>query len=117
MTAAPVMSITDELIAELEAAANSAEGSGESWYTASSVSRFPMFEADEEVVALASPSVIRALLAERAELKRRATQGDWLIEYMASERDDLDDTLMEGCSDNRPHVLRSIIDAAMQAAQ
>lgn len=83
MTTSPVVSVTDELIAELE------QYSG-------------------------VPS-IAALLAERAELKRRATQGDWLIEYMASEREDLDDNLVAGCSDNNPDVLRLAIDAAMQS--
>ena len=116
MTTSPVVTITDELIAELEAAAS---------YCVTEVIRshpwseqdFDLLRADERYVRAASPELVRALLAERAELKRRAAQGDWLIEYMASEREDLDDTLMEGCSDNQPHALRSIIDAAMQAAQ
>lgn len=78
MSTAPVMSITDELIAELEAATMAAEGSGESWYTADSVSRFPMFAADKAIVVLASPAVIRALLTERAGLKRDAEQRQWV---------------------------------------
>jgi hypothetical protein len=186
MTVAPVMSITEELIAELERLAGKATG-GDWEYRLGLISTMPghdgsvpiavapnspknwrgQRDTNMQYIAAANPAVIRALLAERAELKadidqyakafdalagrlgkaciatgevqatnnlqelfawlepalaeraelkRRAAQGDWLIEYMASERDDLDDTLMEGCSDNRPHVLRSIIDA-MQAAQ
>lgn len=60
---------------------------------------------------------IRTLRAENAELRKDAERGNWLIEYMASEREDLDDTLMEGCSDNRPHVLRSIIDSIMEQSK
>lgn len=94
MTAAPVMSITEELIAELERDFSALTD--------------PV-EFGTEMVRKAA--TICALLAERAELKRRAAQGDWLIKYMASEREDLDDTLMMGCSENQPDVLRSIIDA------
>lgn len=94
MTAAPVMSITDELIAELE-------------YTAS----------QNHAYVPVNPPAMRALLAERAELKRDAERGNWLIDYLASEREDLDDTLMMGCSENQPDVLRSIIDAAMVDSQ
>lgn len=46
-----------------------------------------------------------------------AARGTWLIEYMASEREDLDDTLMMGCSENRPDILRSIIDKQIIAAR
>ena len=119
--------ITDELVAELELAAFKAtKGNwctdGASWVCASdsdqlnngfvlAICEGPDANNNAEYMAQSGPLVVQALLAERAELKRRAAQGDWLIEYMASEREDLDDTLMEGCSDNRPHVLRTIIDA------
>lgn len=55
MSAAPVMSITDELIAELESVASD---------------DFPLSAIDTET--------LRALLAERAELKRDAERYAWL---------------------------------------
>ena len=77
-TAAPVMSITDELVAELEAAAS---------YCVTEVIRshpwseqeFDLLRADERYVRAASPEFVLALLAERAELIKDRERLDWLI--------------------------------------
>lgn len=56
MTTSPIMSVTDELIAELEAACN------------------------EEPIVELGRTTIRRLLSERAELKRDAERYRWLRE-------------------------------------
>lgn len=150
MTAAPVMSITDELIAELEAAANacgpmlldSAETltpadagviecpvcSGEGYASlendycnfdnhAIGVQFYGIgggFGAGERYFRAANPAVIRALLAERAELMRDAERYRWLRENVKTEfyGDQLAD--MFTCTGAK---IDKLVDAAMQAAQ
>ena len=123
MTAALVMSITDELIAELEAAAS---------YCVTEVIRshpwseqdFDLLRADERYVRAASPELVRALLAERAELKRDA------VRYRhASKRESDGDVDICICkvgwnsSGSADYAIltgdnaHTAIDAAMQAAQ
>lgn len=100
MTTAPVMSITDELIAELEQRCRSI---------------FPL-EVNREAIL--------ALLAERAELKKDAERLDWLIsdEAIVVELKQMQryhvawPALAESQSDCFMSP-REAIDAAMQAAQ
>lgn len=96
MTASPVMSITEELVAELEALASKATPGN--WTTdgaACVVAKdsdqlngghgLAFCEGPDELknakyMAKASPLVIRALLAERAELIRDRERLNWLSE-------------------------------------
>lgn len=97
MTAALVMSITDELVAELEK---------EAWLCDSDTSMFM------------EPAVVVALLAERAELKRDAARYRWL-RYRIENKGDMviakcSEWAIESWSGDAPD---DAIDAAMQAAQ
>jgi hypothetical protein len=73
MTAAPVMSITEELVAELEAAANAAIEARVA-YTCTNATGLEMRRTLIVFQDSANPAVIRALLAERAELKKCADE-------------------------------------------
>ena len=167
MSAAPVMSITDELIAELEAAANacgpmlidSAETltpanagviecpvcSGEGYSSlendycnfdnhAIGVQFYGIgseFGAGERYFRAANPSVIRALLAERAELKRQVEGLKDTLAGASMWMKDVTDKVLypvslggsdyvartaEGLGSCTPELFKTI-DAAMQAAQ
>lgn len=98
MTTSPVMGITDELVSELEALASKATmgnwcTDGLTWVCAKDSDQLnggyvlaccegPDDFANAEYMAKASPLVIRALLAERAELKRDAERYRWLRQSM-----------------------------------
>jgi hypothetical protein len=89
-----VISVTDELVAELEALASKATPGnwatdGDTWVCANdsdqlnngfvlAICEGPDKLKNAEYMAKASPLVIRALLAERAELKRDAERYRWL---------------------------------------
>lgn len=72
MTTPLVMSVTDELVAELEALASECGQHGANWYEPHHMEAFPEYACDQDFVVAASPATILALLAERAELKRDA---------------------------------------------
>ena len=72
MTTSPVVSVTDELVAELEALASECGQHGTNWYEPRHMAAFPEYACDQDFVVAASPATILALLAERAELKRDA---------------------------------------------
>lgn len=72
MTTGIVVSVTDELVAELEALANECGQHGANWYEPRHMAAFPEYPCDQDFVVAASPATILALLAERAELKRDA---------------------------------------------
>jgi hypothetical protein len=55
------------------------------------------------------------LVAHIEALRVDAGRGNWLIEYMASARTDLDDLLVESCASDNPASLRAAIDTAMQS--
>jgi hypothetical protein len=104
MTAAPVMSITDELITELE-------------YTAS----------QNHAYVPVNPPAMRALLAERAELVRDRERLDWLVKeeaFLAEIYCSSGGTMFALCWPNLSswqadhfNSPREAIDAALQAAQ
>lgn len=85
MSTPPVMSINDELLAELEAAANAAtpgpwtseiEGghlnvASEDWYLLQLHADQPRYIEDSKFVAAANPATIIALLAHIADLKQQ----------------------------------------------
>jgi hypothetical protein len=84
----------------------------------------PEFGAGERYFRAASPATITALIteirtlrAENAELRKDAGRGNWLIEYMASARTDLDEDLVSGCAEDNPQKLRDAIDTAMEQAK
>lgn len=78
MTTSPVMSVTDEMVAELDALAGEAcQYSPEDWFSADSLWS-AMEKDDAAYVEKASPWLIRALLAERAELLRDAGRYRWI---------------------------------------
>ncbi len=98
MTTSPVMSITDELVAELEALASKATPGPWEWdgrevdeegyvyipecsYLVGAICLADNYEGyhdDCDFMAAANPSVIRALLAERAELNKDRQRLDYL---------------------------------------
>ena len=112
MTTSPVVTITDELIAELEAAAS---------YCVTEVIRshpwseqdFDLLRADERYVRAASPELVRALLAERAQLKRDAGRYWWLNDSPHS----FGILRAMSTGDLTGPMVDDAIDAAMQAAQ
>ena len=99
MTTGLVISVTDELVAELEALASKATPGnwatdGDTWVCANdsdqlnngfvlAICEGPDKLKNAEYMANASPLVIRALLAERAELLRDAERYRWLREQKA----------------------------------
>ena len=92
MTTSPVISVTDELIADLDALANFYE------------SKIVRMTQDE----------LRSLLAERAELKRDALRIDWL----ASASNQIGNVqLPKEIVMGNIHSLRDAIDAAMLVSQ
>lgn len=79
MTTSPVMSITEELVAELEALASECGQHGTNWYEPRHMEAFPEYACDQDFVVAASPATILALLAERAELNRDAGRLEWMM--------------------------------------
>lgn len=98
MTTSPVMSVNDELVAELEALASKATG-GDWEYRLGLIRTMPdsdgyvpiavapnapknwrgQRDTNMQYIAAAKPDVLRVLLAERAQLKRDAERLSWLI--------------------------------------
>lgn len=78
MTTSPVMGITDELVAELEALAGECGQHGTNWYEPRHMAAFPEYACDQDFVIAASPATILALLDEREELLRDAERLNWL---------------------------------------
>lgn len=78
MTTGLVVSVTDELVAELEALANECGQHGSNWYEPRHMAEFPEYACDQDFVVAASPATILALLADRAELLRDAERYRWL---------------------------------------
>lgn len=72
MSNALAVSVTDELVAELEALASECGQHGTNWYEPRHMVVFPEYACDQDFVVAASPATILALLEERAELKRDA---------------------------------------------
>ena len=71
MSNAPVVSITDELVAELEALAGECGQHGTNWYEPRHMAAFPEYACDQDFVIAASPATILALLRERAEMQQQ----------------------------------------------
>lgn len=81
MTTSPVTTLTDELLADLEASASYCVTEvirSHSW----SEQEFDLLRADERYVRAASPELVVALLAERAELKKDAERLQKLADSM-----------------------------------
>lgn len=106
-TTSPVMSITDEQIAEIEALASDAcQYAGQDWFTAPDLSAW-FADDDALFMAAASPFVVRALISRLRAAERDAARYRWLREdrgYFPEEEglrggDELDtaiDTAMKG---------------------
>ena len=71
MSTSPVMSLTDELVAELEALAGECGQHGTNWYEPCHMAAFPEYACDQDFVIAASPATILALLRERAEMQQQ----------------------------------------------
>ena len=116
MSNALAVSVTDELVAELEALAGECGQHGANWYEPHHMEAFPEYACDQDFVVAASPATILALLAERAELKRDAERFRWLIRQAwfqsAMDRYDIDDG---GLQVRFESEAARIIDAAMQS--
>lgn len=117
MSTTPVLSLTDELVAELEAAATDSKLNiyrPHGW--AHSVRCGNHLQTDFDFLSPVSPSVVLALLAEREELKRDAARYRWLIRQAwfqsAMDRYDIDDGGMQAVFEAET---ARIIDAAMQS--
>ena len=120
MTTGLVAGITDELVAELEALASGAcQSFGDDWFPSDSLWS-AMEKDDAAYVEKASPWLIRALLAERAELLRDARRWRWLREKTQSDVDGYRNGIPvlvhadEWCPEWRER-LDAAIDAAMQS--
>jgi hypothetical protein len=116
MTAAPVMSFTDELIAELEAAANAAIAERAAYIAAGERG----LEWNRKRIGfqeLATDAVVLALLAERAELKQKYRWLQKVTPYKFKKMQDASTT--DGGDVLYFHENRFDIEvhAAMQAAQ
>ena len=69
MTTAPVMTVTDELLAELEELAFECNQHGGNWYEPRHMAAFPEYSCDQDFVVSASPATITALTAELRRLR------------------------------------------------
>ena len=98
MSNALAVSVTDELVAELEALVGECGQHGANWYEPHHMEAFPEYACDQDFVVAATPATILALLAERAELKRDAERYRLYRQGMAD-----------------PEALDAAIDAAMQS--
>ena len=116
MTTSPVVSVTDELVAELEALASECGQHGTNWYEPRHMAAFPEYACDQDFVVAASPATILALLAERAELKRDAGRYRWLRDRIENKGDMViakcSEWSIESWSGDDPDAA---IDAAMQS--
>lgn len=116
MSNALVVSVTDELIAELEALAKVSDQAGEDWISYADLAGTLQHQGDIDYIVQASPSTILALLAEREELKRDAERYRWIIRQAwfqsAMDRYDIDDG---GLQVRFESEAARIIDAAMQS--
>ena len=74
-----VISLTDELVEELEALAKKSDAAGEDWVSYADLAGTLENKCDIDYIVDASPATILALLAERAELLRDAERLDWFI--------------------------------------
>ena len=109
MSNALAVSVTDELVAELEALAGECGQHGANWYEPHHMEAFPEYACDQGFVIAASPATILALLAERAELKRDAARY-WKLRYGSG----WPAVFSDSCS---PEPLRMLeLDAAIDAA-
>lgn len=85
MTTSPIISITDELIAELEMAADYAANQiirSHGWEGTVDEFADGMLVADERYMRWADPTTIKALLAERSELIKDAARLEKLAVHM-----------------------------------
>ncbi|UNY40217.1 hypothetical protein KLEP174_gp42 [Pseudomonas phage vB_PcuM_ KLEP17-4] len=114
MTTSPVMSVTDEVVAELEALYLAGwEASGEGWnaeYPGDAHENKSFIESMNESCA----PIIAKLLSERAELKRDAASFQWLMRQAwfqsAFERYDPQDDGTQGkFEDECRSIIRSVI--------
>ncbi len=85
MSTSPVMTVTDELLAELEELAFECNQHGGNWYEPRHMAAFPEYSCDQDFVVSASPATITALTAElrrlraeNAELAKDAGRYRWL---------------------------------------
>lgn len=79
------MTVTDELLAELEELAFECNQHGGNWYEPRHMAAFPEYSCDQDFVVSASPATITALTAElrrlraeNAELRKDAWRYQWL---------------------------------------
>lgn len=130
MTTPPIMTVTDELIAELERLAGKATG-GDWEYRLGIIRTMPdsdgyvpiavapnapknwraQRDLNLDYIAAAKPETMRALLAERAALLRDRARLDWLA-GLDSHAQVL---LPTQCVTDNIHSMRAAIDAAMQS--
>lgn len=79
MTTGLVVSVTDELVAELEALAGECGQHGTNWYEPRHMAAFPEYACDQDFVVAASPAKLLSPLAERAELRRVIADVKWRV--------------------------------------
>lgn len=128
MTTSPVMTVTDELLAELEELAFECNQHGGNWYEPRHMAAFPEYSCDQDFVVSASPATITALTAElrrlraeNAELAKDAERYRWLrddalnIDGWAPAAVITEGSMIQQCLEGRD--LDDEIDAAMQADQ
>lgn len=108
MTTSPVISVTDELVVELERAARSALQGGSEWYGEGCCLYSYLESSDANFMVVASPALIGALLAERAELKRDAER------YRFARHNDNDCFMLNTLQRVSGDDLDAAIDAVMQ---
>lgn len=104
-----VVSVTDELVAELERTAkNTCSYGKDDWFIAKDL-RSEFEEDDAKYIGIASPYTILALLAERAELKRDAARY-WKLRY------GIGWPAVFADSENQEPLRMALLDAAIDAA-
>jgi hypothetical protein len=112
------MSITDELLAELEAAAgNACCYARDDWFSADDFDH-PFEQGDAELIAIANPSTIKALLAHIVELKRDAERYRYIrSDGIPDQAIAISDSYYGELELVSPDRLDDAIDAAMESAQ
>ena len=111
-TTSPVMSITDEQIAEIEALAKDAcQYAGQDWFTAPDLSAW-FADDDALFMAAASPFALRSLISRLRAAEMDSARYQWLCEFKEWS-DDVDAALDCG---SKP-VIDAAIDAAMKREQ
>jgi len=142
MSTSPVMTVTDELLAELESGVDHYHCSIPGDVVAMLTAELRRLRAENaelaqslaesranDQAAMGWLTSLRWASGDRGErmlpelvshiegLAKDAGRGNWIIEYMASSRTDLDDDIATWCSADESSSLRACIDTAMENHQ